>query len=79
MKITIESLGQGRIIEMVHLWNREIGHQFPMREELIKQNSFDDVNVFQSGSGIALNEKNEMIGFIISKRWQDNDIGINPN
>ncbi|MEK3888708.1 GNAT family N-acetyltransferase [Bacillus sp. FSL K6-3431] len=76
--MNISPLDQGRIIDLVNLWNKEIGKQFPMREELFKQNSLDDNNVHASGSGIALNESDEVIGFVISKRWQE-DLEVEMN
>lgn len=60
-----------RLKELVNIWNDEIGGRFPMREELFKQNSFDDENLFIPGSFMAVNEKDEAVGFIISKRWQE--------
>lgn len=59
------------LAELVQLWNEELGHAFPMREELFEQNSFRDINVMRDGSLIALDEQNDVIGFIISKYWQE--------
>jgi len=56
--------------EICDLWNRELGGQFPMRLELLLQNSFDDANVLQAGSWIALAEE-RVVGFIVAKRWQE--------
>jgi predicted N-acetyltransferase YhbS len=53
--------------------------QFPIREELFIQNSFEDKNVLQSGSFIAVNDENQVIGFVVSKCWQENlDVQLNP-
>ena len=60
-----------RIDELVELWNREFSEQFPMRKELFIQNTFEDENLFLPGSWMAVNDENNVIGFIISKRWQD--------
>ncbi|CAM4184623.1 GNAT family N-acetyltransferase [Lederbergia lenta] len=76
MKVT--PIDKERITDMVKLWNKEIGQHFPMREELFEQNSMDDENVLESGSGIALNQNDEVIGFVVSKRWQE-DIDVKMN
>ncbi|MBS4200832.1 GNAT family N-acetyltransferase [Bacillus sp. FJAT-49732] len=60
-----------RINELVELWNNEFSAEFPMRKELFIQNSFEDENMFLPGSCIAVNNEDHVIGFIISKRWQD--------
>lgn len=61
----------GRLSELVAFWNEEIGADFPMREALFRQNSFDDVNVDQDASQIVLDEKSNIIGFIVAKRWKE--------
>ncbi|MFD2044914.1 GNAT family N-acetyltransferase [Ornithinibacillus salinisoli] len=66
-----------RIEDLVNLWNKEIGKDFPLRKELFKQNSFNDVNVFHDGSLIAIDHENNVSGFIVTKKWQDNiEVGI---
>ncbi|MEK3888642.1 GNAT family N-acetyltransferase [Bacillus sp. FSL K6-3431] len=60
-----------RIKELVTIWNDELAEQFPMREELLIQNSVQDENVFFPGSQMAINEDDELLGFIVSKRWQE--------
>ncbi|MCC3356338.1 GNAT family N-acetyltransferase [Bacillus sp. REN16] len=66
-----------RLEELVGLWNREIGHDFPMGNDLFKQNSFVDCNVFTEGSLMAVNEDNQVVGFVVAKRWQDEiNVGI---
>lgn len=65
-------LQKDRVKDLVSLWNTEIGRQFPMREELFIQNSIDDQNVLVSGSWIAVDEENQVIGFVVSKIWQEN-------
>lgn len=64
-------LEESRLEELVTLWNKEIGHEFPMRETLFKQNSFDDVNTCMKSSCLALNDQNKVVGFVIAKRWQE--------
>lgn len=67
-----------RLVDLVKLWNSEIGKQFPMTEELFKQNSFDDENILPEGSCIAVDEQDQVAGFIVSKRWQEKlDIKMN--
>lgn len=66
------SWDEQKLEELVRLWNMELGEKFPMRKDLFKQNSFDDENVFLPGSFIAMNEDNQVIGFIVSKVWQEN-------
>lgn len=60
-----------RLNEVVNLWNQELYWDFPMRKKLFKQNSFDDENVCFESSKIAVNDKDEVIGFIVAKRWQE--------
>ncbi|MBO1001977.1 GNAT family N-acetyltransferase [Pseudogracilibacillus auburnensis] len=67
---------ENRINDVVELWNKEIGADFPLRVELCKQNSFEDSNICLKSSCIALNGQDEIIGFVIAKRWQEN---INVN
>lgn len=69
--MNILPLDRSRMSEIVNMWNKELGSQFPMREELFKQNSFEDENVFSPASLMAINEKNQVVGFIICKRWQE--------
>lgn len=66
-----------RLEDLVDLWNKELGERFPMRTELFEQNSFDDLNVFSEGSQIAVDNKDNVIGFIVVKRWQEQlDVGM---
>lgn len=65
-------LTEERLTEMCRLWNRELGDRFPMREELFKQNSFQDVNVLQQGSWLAVEEtEDRVVGFVVAKLWQE--------
>ena len=61
-----------RVDELVSLWNKELNTHFPMRKELFIQNSFADVNVFERGSFMAVDSNDEVIGFVVSKMWQEN-------
>ncbi len=56
---------------MTRLWNQEIGQQFPMREELLLQNSFREENVLPDASFAVLNEEEEIVAFLIAKKWQE--------
>lgn len=60
-----------RLDELIKLWNKELAPDFPMRKELFEQNSFDDINILHSGSFIAVNDENQVIGFVIAKKWQE--------
>lgn len=60
-----------RLSEVVSLWNKELGTEFPMRKELFEQNSFQDENICYEGSRIALDGEDNVIGFIVAKRWQE--------
>lgn len=57
--------------QIVNLWNRELGSDFPMREELFNQNSIRDPHILLSGSYLAVNEQNKLVGFVLSKCIQD--------
>lgn len=60
-----------RLSELVDLWNKELATDFPMREELFKQNSFDDINVSYDSSYMAVDDQDRVIGFVVAKRWQE--------
>ncbi|WP_168118568.1 GNAT family N-acetyltransferase [Paenibacillus sp. HB172176] len=65
-------LSQTKLTEICELWNKELGTQFPMREQLFEQNSFEDSNVLQDGSWMAVDEASgKLIGFIVAKLWQE--------
>lgn len=57
--------------QMCELWNREIGELFPMREQLMRQNTFQDENVYLEGSKLAVDEDGKLLGFVIAKTWQE--------
>lgn len=61
---------------ILKLWNEELGTEFPMREALLKQNSFADENVYWAGSFTVEDEQGDLCGFVISKRWQESKQGI---
>ena len=56
---------------LIALWNEEYGHSFPMRVTLFEQNSIRDRNIHWDSSFVAVSEKGEVIGFIISKTWNE--------
>ncbi|HLQ71199.1 MAG TPA: GNAT family N-acetyltransferase [Bacillota bacterium] len=60
-----------RLADLVALWNRELEKDFPMRPALFEQNSFDDDNICIESSLIAVNERDEVVGFVVAKRWQE--------
>ena len=60
-----------RLEEMVKLWNKELGEEYPMRQKLFNQNSLEDKNVLEDGCAMAVDEQNNLIGFIIAKKWQE--------
>lgn len=66
-----KKIEKNRLEEMVRLWNQELNSDFPIREELFKQNSFHDENVCLNASRIAVNEHDEVIGFVVAKKWQE--------
>lgn len=68
--------------ELVDLWNKVLGDKFPMRASLFEQNSFNDENILHKGSQIVLDAHEEVIGFIVVKKWREqmdvpmrNDLG----
>ncbi|GAA0368453.1 GNAT family N-acetyltransferase [Bacillus horti] len=64
--------------QILDLWNRELGKDFPLSKALLEQNSFLDQNVFNSGSWVCLEEHtNTVKGFIVSKLWQEKVNGVN--
>lgn len=59
---------------VLELWNRELGDRFPMREALLVQNSFGDVNVCSSGSWVVRDgATGEVIGFVVAKAPKERD------
>src|SRR5699024_7337713 len=70
MQMKYISWNAERADELVSLWNREISGAFPMRKELFEQNSFNDENVCYESSLIAVDANNDVVGFVVAKRWQ---------
>lgn len=69
-----------RLDELVNLWNQELGESFPMRKELFEQNSFKDENVCHEGSCMAVDSENNVVGFVVAKRRQDNvEVSMNED
>jgi len=64
-------LDKTRLSDFVLLWNRHIGDAFPMTETLFNQNSFDDDNVCMDASRMVINEDDQLVGFVVAKRWQE--------
>lgn len=60
-----------RVEEIVQLWNDELQTDFPMRKQLFIQNSFQDENVCADASKIAVDKQDNVIGFIVAKKWQE--------
>ena len=68
-----------RMEELLALWAKELSEDFPMREELFKQNSFDDVNISYESSHIAVDDQDHVIGFVVAKLWQEEiDVNMDP-
>ncbi len=44
--MNIIPLHEDWLAAMCELWNRELGGLFPMREQLMRQNTFQDQNVY---------------------------------
>ncbi|PYI50774.1 GNAT family N-acetyltransferase [Paenibacillus flagellatus] len=70
-------LEQSRIADMADLWNQEWAGTFPMRERLLLQNVFEDRNLLNSGSWMAIDPAtNRLLGFVTAKVWQDHESGM---
>lgn len=76
LTLIISEWAEDKLVELVNFWNKELGEYYPMREELFKQNSFLDKNIFLSGSAIALNKENEVIGFVVAKKWNEENLNV---
>ncbi|USG66915.1 GNAT family N-acetyltransferase [Brevibacillus ruminantium] len=56
------------------LWNTQLGDRFPMREELLQQNSLDDPHLVPEGSWVAVEASSQRpVGIVIAKRWREED------
>lgn len=60
-----------RLAEVVELWNKELGEEYPMRPKLFNQNSLEDKNVLEDGCAMAVDDQNKIIGFSVAKKWQE--------
>ncbi len=63
----LSNLEEKHLGELVSLWNRELGGDFPMNEKLFRQNSLQDENILAEGSKTAIAEDGKIAGFVISK------------
>lgn len=57
---------------IVHLWNETLEDKFPMTKNLWIQNTVNDSNVLNQAS-IAYVEGNELLGFVVSKHYQEHN------
>ncbi|MDK8182422.1 GNAT family N-acetyltransferase [Paenibacillus sp. UMB4589-SE434] len=73
MIVNVIPLEAAWISQICELWNREIGNWFPLREELLRQNSFQDSNVYYPASWLAHDNDGTLIGFVIAKKWQEQE------
>ncbi|MDY0409148.1 GNAT family N-acetyltransferase [Virgibacillus soli] len=72
-------LEKSRLEGLLSLWEKEMGVDFPMRQSLFEQNSFDDENICKKSSCLAMDSNDQLVGFIIAKRWQETmDVPMNP-
>ena len=54
--------------EIFKIWNKELGNIYPISEELFKRNSS---NLSNDLSYVAIDENKQIVGFILSKIWND--------
>ena len=54
--------------EIINLWNKEYFKIYPISEELFNRNSS---NLSYNMSYVALDENKELLGFILTKVWND--------
>lgn len=60
-----------RVDEVIHLWNKEIGDDFPLRKELFIQNSLEDPNVLEDTSVVVTNQDDQVIAFMLTKVFKE--------
>lgn len=72
MTINYKEWDISKLNDIVALWNKELGDKFPMTEKLFKQNSFEDENICNQASRIAVSDDHQVIGIIVVKKWQEN-------
>ncbi|EHQ62350.1 GCN5-like N-acetyltransferase [Paenibacillus dendritiformis C454] len=76
MDVNVIPLQAEWLVPMLDLWNRELGEHFPMREELLRYNTLQDVNVYAPGSWLAHGPDGTLLGFVIAKTWQEEERGM---
>lgn len=67
---TISPLFEIPVSDIVELWNKEIGEQFPIEVPLWNQNTTNEPNVMKEGS-FAVIEDGKLHGFIVAKRYME--------
>lgn len=73
-----ERLSIVRIDETVRLWNEAIGEDFPMRRELLLQNTFVAKNLINGGTLLAIDDAERVAGFVSAKMYMEpDDFGFN--
>ncbi|QOY37132.1 GNAT family N-acetyltransferase [Anaerobacillus isosaccharinicus] len=72
--IKIESLQQfeGNSIELVQLWNKNVGSHFPITEQLVERNLLSNRWVDRNNSYLALVD-GTLVGFLITKKPLENE------
>lgn len=63
--------------KIVKLWNDSIGESFPITTALWIQNTVKEPNILSKAS-IAIMEENELLGFVVAKRYQENIEAVMP-
>lgn len=69
--MNVVSLFDIETINIVNLWNEELGSTFPLTEALWKQNTVNEMNVLKEAS-IAILDQGELLGFVVAKQYQEN-------
>lgn len=68
--MTVVTLSEIPVTDIVELWNKEIGDRFPMSVALWNQNTKTEPNVMNEGS-LAVVEEGRLRGFIVVKRYME--------
>lgn len=71
--IVFESLTKDNVEKAVNLWNKEIGFIYPIDDLMVKQNILECKYTVRDASFFAI-ENGNVIGFIISKAWDQDKI-----
>ncbi|OUS76056.1 hypothetical protein B1748_14695 [Paenibacillus sp. MY03] len=67
-----EAMSEKHLDGMVSVWNSEWIRVFPMREQLIAQNVFEDPNWLRHGSWVAIEEsRDRIVGFVVAKAYRE--------